>query len=452
MLSKNPATIKKQEAVQGRNVSRNAKQQKMQVIFLSALTLVLFGLMAPSISMAQQYSDPGQLQSTISGKPEDYQAPGARVGSFILKPGVEIAWEDNDNIFYLNKTKISDSIIHIRPWANLSSDWNRHELNLAAYADFGKYDKFSSQDYEDFMFNLDGRVDVKRGSYISYNASYLDLHEDRSSPDGSTGSKTTEFNITRLSLGYTHTFNRMKASLEFDTAESDYDNNLGLSGAIIDNQDRDRTGNSLTLRLDYEMSPGHGLFISAKSNELDYDQNLDSDGFRRSSDGGDLRMGLSWDITGVVSGELFGQYIDQDYDDPRLNSIDGFGLGASLDWTPTKLTKVNVRFANQAQETTQVSTSGYFSRLVSVRVQHEFRRNLLANVRYSLTDNNYEVSGGTTESLNYTEVNRASIGLSYLFNRNASLSGGFIVVQQDANTSSFEYETERWFMTFGIEF
>ena len=76
-------------------------------------------LLSPLCATAQQYFDPGLFQQTVEQKPEDFQAPGARLGSFMLTPGAEIAWERNDNVFYTPNNGLSDSIWHVRPWANL---------------------------------------------------------------------------------------------------------------------------------------------------------------------------------------------------------------------------------------------------------------------------------------------------------------------------------------------
>ena len=423
----------------------------MKIIKLSSLFVTLFGLLTPGISVAQQYYDPGLLQITIDRKPADFQSGGIRLGSFALQTGVELALEHNDNIFYLENEEISDSIIHARPWARLGSDWSRHELNLSAYTDIGRYDDFGSEDYEDWVLNLEGRIDVKRGSDFNYKASYMQLHEDRSSPDDVGGIAPTQFSYSVVGAGYSHRFNHLTAALNFETIDTDYDNNTNGIGDILDNQDRDRSGDALTLRLAYELSPQSSVFIGAEANEVDYDQEFDDRGFARSSDGYRLQGGFSWDMTGVLTGDLYVVYLNQEYDDPRFNNIDGFGIGASLDWMPTELTNINVRFANNSQETTQVDTSGYFSTLYAVRLQHELRRNWLAHVRFSYTDNDYEVSGSGTGTLNDTQVIRAGLGLSYLFNRHVFISGGYVYEDQDANNPVFEYSSHRWFVTLGLD-
>jgi len=41
--------------------------------------------------------------------------------------------------------------------------------------------------------------------------------------------------------------------------------------------------------------------------------------------------------------------------------------------------------------------------------------------------------------------------LIYLLNRNFYISGGYVYESQDANSSAFEYKTNRWFITIGAE-
>jgi hypothetical protein len=367
-----------------------------------------------------------------------------------LHAGAELAYENNDNIFYLNKLEVDDSIFHIRPWANLNSDWSRHELNLNFYADIGKYNDFGSQDYEDWVTSLNGRIDVRRGSNFNYKASYMQLHEDRSSPD-SGGIKPNEFTLSGFDVGYKHTFNRLTAALNYDRAATDYDNNISFTGDILDNQDRDRTRDALTLRLDYDMSGQRGVFFSVAGNNMDYDQKFNRAGYERSSNGYNVRGGISWDKTGVLVGDLYLEYIDQEYDDIRFEDVNGWGIGASLDWTPTQLTNVSILARNGPQETTQFASSGYYSSLYSARIQHELRRNWLLNARISYTDNDYGTRNPGEGSLTDTQVTRAGAGVSYLFNRNFYISGGYVYESQDANLNRFEYKTNRWFLTLGAE-
>ena len=423
-----------------------------KIVKHSGLLLALCILALPGVTGAQQYYDPGILQKSIDRKPIEAEAQGVPVGTFNLKPGVEVVYEDNDNIFYMNEDEISDSIIHVRPWANLNSDWSRHALTLRAFADLVFYNDFGSQDYEDWVADLDGRIDVRRGSYFDYQAAYMQLHEERGDPDAFlSGIAPTEFSIGRVGAGYSHTFNRLDVGINFGTAQTDYDDNIAITGEIIDNQDRNRRQNSYGLSLDYLQGPQRCLFVSVQGNDIEYDQEFDSAGNARSSSGLDARAGIRWELTGVIVGDVYVSYVEQDYDDPSFGKIDGTGIGAGLDWTPTRMTNVNVRIANAVQETIQNDTSGYLSRLYSIRIQHDFRRNILGNLRFSYTDNDYQYNGTNPLAITDTEVTRAGIGLTYLLNRNFYLSCGYTYEKQEANNPLFDYERNRLFITLGAE-
>jgi len=418
----------------------------------TSIFLMLCLLVLPVISVAQQYYDPGLIQKTIDRTPAEYKPTGVRVGAFMLHPGVELTWVNNDNIYYLNDGGPSDNIWHIRPWANLLSDWSRHSLNLRFYADIARFSDFETEDYEDWRVSIDGRFDVRRNSAFSYRLAYMNLHEDRSSPDDVNGVVPTVFTYYGYDIGYGHTFNHLTAKLNYNRFYTNYDDNYKLDGEVINNQDRDRTRDELRLDLSYGLPSGKtALLFGVAGNNTDYDQPVDDNGYRRSSSGYRYNAGVGFTITSLLIGDLFVTYSDQDYDDSRLNNVSGWGLGAALNWTPTETTNVNIRAETAPQETIQEGSSGYLSNLYAVRIQQELRRNLMGNLRFSYTDNKYETNGNDDTSLSKSQVYRTEIGLSYLINAHFYISGGYSYTQQKANLPNFEYTTKRWFVTFTAE-
>ncbi len=220
---------------------------------------------------------------------------------------------------------------------------------------------------------------------------------------------------------------------------------------MIDNSDRNRDQDRYTLRGDYQLGPETAIFASYGWNEIQYDEEFDSEGYDRDSDGVGVSVGMAWDMTDLLTGDVSVVWSEQRYDDPRLANVDGWGLGAGLTWTPRPTTLLNLRLAASPQETTQAGTSGYWSQLWSARWQEELRRDLLLNVRASYTDNDYENAGVEERELAYTRVTRADVGLSYLINRNLTLSGGYSWESQSSNVSAFEYEVNRFFLVLGLE-
>ncbi len=106
------------------------------------------------------------------------------------------------------------------------------------------------------------------------------------------------------------------------------------------------------------------MFANYGWNDINYDQPVDDDGYERDSTGSNTGVGVSWDMTDLLTGDLSINWYDQDYEDPRLPNVEGWGLGAGLNWTPRPTTFVNVRFATSPQETNQPGISGYMSRFL----------------------------------------------------------------------------------------
>ncbi|NIO12982.1 MAG: outer membrane beta-barrel protein [Xanthomonadales bacterium] len=420
---------------------------------VSAILVVALGLLFCIDARAQQYYDPGILQKTIYRMPGDYQAQGVRAGSFIFVPALELVYEDHDNIFYLPEDEVGDTIYHARPSLSLNSDWSRHALSLGASSNIARYQDFSSEDYEDLIFNLNARIDVRHGSFISLRAASMSLHEDRSTPDDAGGVEPTDFSHDFIEVGYLHTFNRLSAELKFGLIKTGYDDARDGDGNVIDNSDRDREQETANVRLDYQFASAKSVFMDFGLNSISYDQPVDGGGFQRDSDGYRVQGGMTWDLTDLLIGSAWIEYLEQDYEDPRFEAVDGTGFGMSLQWFPTRLTSVNLRMNRAPLETTQPDTSGYLGTLYSVRLQHELRRYLLFNARASYTDNDYQLSReAPEESLRYTKVYRADIGLSYIFNRYFNLSGGYTYEKQEANLAAEDHRANRYFLTLGLQF
>jgi hypothetical protein len=409
-------------------------------------------LLAPGPAHAQQYNDPGILQNSFLSKPANYQAEGIRLGAFMLSPSLDLVYEDHDNIYYQNENPVSESLYHARPRLTLSSGWSRHALGLSVAGDFARHADRSSEDYDDINLALDARIDVKRGKFFYVKAASMLLHEERSSPDDPGGVVPTDFSNRLFGIGYQHTFNRLTASLSLDRLKTDFDDNRDNSGAIINNQDRDRSQDSVKLQLNYQVMPQRAVFLALGTNTIGYDLPADDAGFGRDSDGFEARAGMTFSITGVLEGSAWLAYVRQKYEDPRFGSIDDTGFGMALDWSPTRLTRLRLSAELSPLETTQAFSPGYVGTQYSARLQHELRRYLVMHARFSYLDNAYTlVSGAPAESLTFTDITRAELGLSYLFNPRVQLTAGFTREKQDANLRIEQYEANRFFLTLGLD-
>ena len=401
---------------------------------------------------AQNYDNPGLGQQPLSHHPQDYKPLGMRAGAFMLHPGVQLAAEFTDNVFYTQDDKEDDTVFHIRPYITAQSNWSRHSLNVRLAADIAKYKDFGFRDYEDLFILINGKVDVKSQSSFSYGLDYMDLHEELNSRDSEQGFEPTRYNLIGGNLGYDHTFNRFSIGVQYRLSQLDYDNPLGFDGEAIDNQDRDRDESSLLLRAGYQFRTDMQAFVSYTDNKIDYDEPLDRNGFDRSSDGYTVNGGVRFTLTGKLDGDLYVRYLDQQYDDPLLPDVNGWSGGAGLKWRPTQLTSVSGLISGSIEETTSQYSSGYLRTLYSLRVDHELRRYLQLSAFVSYSENDYElIENAPQDALSRDEIFRAGFGVNWFINRYTYLSASYDYEKLDTDVLADKYSVNRVWLTLSLE-
>ena len=410
------------------------------------------GLLLPGLLLAQYYDDPGLGQKPVAGYPQDYKPLGIRAGAFMLHPGVQLAAEWTDNVFFTERDKKSDVIYHIRPYVTAQSTWSSHSLNISLAADYAPYNDYSFQDYTDYFLTVTGRLDVKDRSYTSYGATAMRLHEGRNNRDAEQGFEPTIYYLYGANLGYDHTFNRLSlgAALTFNLL--DFDNAYSLVDGVIDNQDRDRDVYDWSARVGYQFRAGMQAYAAYSSGTVDYKDQTDRNSYDRSGDGFTISSGLAMTLTGKLDGDVHARYVSRSYDDPALPDTNGWGLGAGLSWTPTSLTSVSAMADTSVQETTSQYSSGYLRTLYSLRVDHELTRFIQINGFVSYSNNDYQkIAGAPADARSWDHVFRYGIGLNWFINRYLFLNASYNYSKLDTNAPDNGYTVNSVWLTLGIE-
>jgi hypothetical protein len=397
------------------------KCRRKHCVLVGALAALLTPL-ATNV-YAQSYDNPSLGQKPVSSHPQDYKPLGIRVGTFMLHPGMELAAEWTDNVFSSYDNEQSDLLYHARPYVTAQSTWSRHSFSVRLAADFAFHNDYTFRDYEDYFLNMVGRLDVKTRSSINYNLDMMRLHEGLNNRAAEQGVDPTIYYMLGTGLGFDHQFNRLNLSARYDYINQDYDNSIDFDGDIIDNQDRDRHDNTFDVRLGYQLKTEMQVFIGGSWRQVRYKQKFDSDGLARSSEGYNLRGGVSLSFTEVLYGDFYVTYHDMSYDDPTLPNVDGWALGASMTWLPTQLTTVSGSITSNVQQTTNEYASGYLDPLYSLRVDHELLRDLQLSARISYRNSEYTlIANAPSEARQYDRVWSAGIGANYFINRSMYLS------------------------------
>lgn len=371
-----------------------------------------------------------------------FEPEGTRSGSFLVFPSVGLTGRWDDNIFSTNTDEIDDFVTLINPALRLQSDWNNHALNFSADAEFARFSSRGREDYQDYTVGFDSRMDVRRSTNITAGAAFGAQHEQRSSPDDVGGLEPTEIAVTSARIGASHRFNRVSIGLNGSARQLNFDDARTAAGAIINNDDRDRTEYDASARIGLEVNPTTVAQVVASFNQNKYDTSLDDLGFNRESDGYAIQGGLVIDLTGTVFVDFLVGVFTQSFDDTSLSDVDGSTFRLGVDWDITPLTTVTVAVSRSVEESTLTGTSGVLRTSTALGIDHELLRNLIIGADVSNVIEDFGGIDRDDQTLDF----RA--GAQYLIHPRIIAEVGVNVTTRDSDVAAQDFDRNRYFLRF----
>lgn len=375
----------------------------------------------------------GPLSETVFRRARpDYDPLGVRWESFIINPSLDVSALYDSNVFATNSGQKSDVTFGFIPALGIVSDWNRHAVSAAVSGDFRKHVNLSSEDVNNMSTDVGGRYDISNGEYISADALYQLLHEDRQSPNAVFGVNPTEYHVMGYDLAYVHMTGRVGFRVDNTLTSYSFNNPASQGGGSINQAFRDRNEWVIAPRIQYEIQPGYNAFIRALGNERQYFSQEPGAGpqgqaVRRNSHGWEVDVGTAIEITRITSAEVYVGYLQQFYENPLLKSPSGMGFGGNLIWNVTPLTTVRGSFSQSVAETTLTGASSSLETGVQLTVEHELLRNLLLLGSVGYVHDDYQ---GNSRSDNTFGVD---FGVKYLLTRNWTATADINYSQRDTN-------------------
>lgn len=376
-----------------------------------------------------------------------YTPRGARLGGFLFYPKLTVTETYDDNIFKAETGEKDDFITQISPNLSLRSDWNRHALRFDANADVGRYADSDDDDYEDYDLRARGRADASRALTISGEARYRWLHEARGGDDVATdASAPVEYTRGTAGLEAEYKPNRFGLTVGTTLDDYDYDDNGLLAGGTTNNDDRDRTVWTGSVKAGYEIQEGYEAYLKGVYNDRNYDSAVDDNNFNRDSDGYNVQAGLAVDLTRLVRADVAIGWMEQEYSDANLEDASGWSGDARVRWSVTELTTLRFTANRAINETTTANASGIVYTSFGAGVDHELLRNLIlkADARYANSD--YQGLDREDDRMTF------SAGADYKMNRNFFGGLGYTYEDRDSNTAGNDYTDNIVRLTVGAQF
>jgi hypothetical protein len=369
-------------------------------------------------------------------EPDDPYAPlGVRAGAFILFPAIELIGGYDTNPAHVPGGQHALLYTAV-PELKVLSDWSRHELKADLRGSYTGYhpDATPTLSRPNVNGKVDGRIDVTRDTRIDLGGRVLVSTDNPGSPNLQAGlARLPVFTTVGGSAGIGQRFSRFDVELKGDAEHTVYQNSTLTDGSTASNDDRNYNQYGSALRGGYELFPGVKPFVEAGTDTRVHDLNADFSGYQRNSKGVTGRVGSTFELTRVLTGEISAGYTRRTYEDPRLEQIKGLIGDASLIWTANALTTVKFSGKSSVGESTIPGVSGALYRDVGLQVDHSFRRWLIGSIKLGFGLDDYV--GLAREDKRYS----AGVGLTYKLNHSVQLTGEFRQDWLKSNVTGVDY-------------
>ena len=395
----------------------------------------------------------GPLSETVLKRARpDYDPLGIRMGSFIIHPTLAVAGTYDSNVFATPSATKSDFFVTEIPSLSIGSHWNQHALALNPSGAFKQYASLSTENVNNFTAEASGRYDISNGEYLSMDAIYELLHEDRQDPNSvfnatnpvfSTSKNPIEYKVMGADLVYVHQKSRLGFRIDNTITAYDFNNASTASGVTIPENFRDRIEYVVAPRLNYEIIPGYNAFLRVIGNERQYNSQEPGAGppsptfpggqnLRRNSHGWEVDAGTAIEITRITTAEVYVGYLKQYYENPLFKSPSGVGFGANLIWNVTPITTIRGGFSQAVAETTLVNASSSVETSFQLTAEHELLRNLLLLASVGYVHDDYQQFGPARSDNTFG----VDAGARYLLNRNWTATLDVNYSQRDSSAGN----------------
>jgi hypothetical protein len=386
----------------------------------------------PSAATAHRARLAPSMMGTVQGQPyrrrlrvddDPFGPAGFYRGSMLVKPAIEL-WTGYDT----NPARVSGGkgswLYMVAPELLVASDWQQHSLIADLRGSFTGYSLRNEVgspapvniDRPDFTGRISGRLDVSRDTKIN-TETRAKIGTDNP------GSPNIQANLQRYplffsygnTLGGSHTYNRFEIAANGTVDRTVYEESSLTDGSRSSNSDRNFNQFGGSLRGSYEIMPHVKPFGEVQIDRRERDLEFDRNGFARSSNGRTARVGSTFELGRLITGEASIGYTTRSYEDVRLQDAKGLLAAGSLIWRPTGLTTVTLGAQSSVDESTLPGVSGVITRSYNAQVEHAFRRYLIATLKAGYTTADYDGSD------RFDKIYSVGGDLVYKFNRDLQL-------------------------------
>lgn len=402
--------------------------------------------MAARVPVTPVGAQPAPLtkRKKLAAEGDPYEPLGLRLGTFDVFPAIE-AYGGYDSNPGARSSGSGSALVTIAPELRAQSNWLRHELKADLRGSYNWYrdDLTPSISRPQATGSVDGRIDVTRDTRIDLGGRLLIGTDYPNSPNVQAGLSRLPISTTFGGVaGIAHRFNRLEVGVKGTVDRTVWQKSSLVDGTTADNNDRDLNQYGGTLRAGYELRPGVTPYVEGGYDTRVHDLTTDYFGYQRDSKAWLGRVGTTFELSRLLTGDVSIGYTKRTYQDTRLPDVKGLLFDASLLWTATSLTNVKLTGKTSVGESTVPGISGVLYRDVGLQVDHALRRWLIATVKFGFGFDLYQGSAAAFAIDSDREDQRYSLGfgLTYKLSRELWLKGEVRREWLRTNVTGYNYD------------
>ncbi|MDK1375290.1 MULTISPECIES: outer membrane beta-barrel protein [unclassified Sinorhizobium] len=374
-------------------------------------------------ALDEEFNRLNRREETIDGlrtriDPYEGQAPGIRIGTFVLKPALSETF--NHERQKTGDRSESRSFIETGLKGSLTSDWSRHQLSVTGEGVL--QNNTSGEGEEEPRADVDAelRLDLSDQTIARLRAGYSFEREDANDPNAIANAESQSgVNIYRLGAAVERDYGLIRGSLGVDFERRTYGDVELDNGTRLSVEDRNRNIGVLDARIGYELSPALIPFLEASVGKSNYDLREDMFGFERSYQNYAGRAGLEVDLGEKLNGELALGYETYRFDDDRLGDLRGLSVDGRVNWSPQRGTDVLLGLETYLDPSTTPGDAGSINYALTSIVTRQLRSTLVARLSNSLTLRNFPSDATSSDEATW----RTGAGLTWDMSRYLALTG-----------------------------
>ncbi|WEX77005.1 outer membrane beta-barrel protein [Sinorhizobium numidicum] len=374
-------------------------------------------------ALDEDFNRLNRREETIDGlrtraDPDDGQAPGIRIGTFVLKPALSETF--NHERQKTGDRSESRSFVETGLKGSLTSDWSRHQLSVTGEGVL--QNNVSGVGEEEPRADIDAelRLDLSDETIARLRAGYSFEREDANDPNAIANAETQSgVNTYRLGAAVERDFGLIRGSVGVDFERRTYGDVELDDGTTLSVEDRNRNLGTLDARIGYEISPALIPFLETSVGKSVYDLRRDTLGFERSYQSYAGRGGVEVDFGEKLNGEIALGYETYHFDDSRLGDLRGLSIDGRVNWSPQRGTDVLFGVLSYLNPSTTPGDAGSIDYALTSIVTHELRSALLARLSNSVTLRNFPSDATSSDETTW----RTGAGLTWDMNRYLALTG-----------------------------